>query len=174
MTAAPTAMWSGCPEKPSGAKVMTTSGSSSLISSDASRTRICAVDLGEFAVWIVETSGLGQPQLVSGRIQLLRPDGCQGGPGRRAGVPDLAGAALGERDDADLGAGTRVLREGAAGAEGLVIGMGEDLPADAAADSRERVRSEAWATVRRDRQEGPSAEVVARQAARGRRRRPSM
>jgi hypothetical protein len=45
---------------------------------------------------------------------------------RTKSVPDLAGFALGKRDHTDLGAGTRVLGEGAASAEGLVIGMGED------------------------------------------------
>src|SRR6478735_11133996 len=37
-----------------------------------------AVDLGESAVWMVETSGLGEPELDSGRSELLLPHCSQG------------------------------------------------------------------------------------------------
>src|SRR6266545_8315474 len=48
------------------------------------------VDFGEPAIWIVETSRLGEPELLAGRIKLLLPDCCQGRSRRRARVPDLA------------------------------------------------------------------------------------
>jgi hypothetical protein len=84
------------------------------------------VDLRQAAVQIVETSRLDEPKLFPGRVELPLADCRQGRPRRRARVPDLAGSALGQRDHADLSAGTRVLREGTASAEGLIIWMGED------------------------------------------------
>src|SRR4051812_32691327 len=70
-----------------------------------------AVDFGEPAIWKLETSRLDEPELGSGRIKFPLPNCCQGRPGRRARVPDLAGSALGKRDHTDLSAGTRVLGE---------------------------------------------------------------
>ena len=84
------------------------------------------VDVGEPAIRIVETSRLGESELFSGRSEFLLTNCSQGGSSRRAGVPDLAGFALGQRYHTDVGAGARVLGEGAADADGLVIGMGED------------------------------------------------
>src|SRR4051812_47770040 len=72
------------------------------------------VHLRQAAVWIVQTSCLDEPELFPGRLEFLLTNCSQGGPGRRARVPDLAGLALGKRDHPDLGAGTRVLGEGAA------------------------------------------------------------
>jgi hypothetical protein len=84
------------------------------------------VDAGEIAVRMVEASRPGEPELLARRLEFPLPHCSQGGPGRGAGVPDLAGSALGQRDDADLGAGARVLGQRAAGTDRLVVRMGED------------------------------------------------
>src|SRR5919197_3000279 len=84
------------------------------------------LDVCQLAVWVVKTSGLGEPQMLTRSVQLALPGCCQRRPGRRASVPDLAGSPLGQTHDPHVSPSTRVLGQGPARAESFVVRVRED------------------------------------------------
>ena len=84
-----------------------------------------SVEIGEGAVDVIEAADLLHAQVAARASQLLLADRPEGRPGGRRGVADLAGLAPGGRHDHRLGAGFDGGGDRAAGAEDLVVRVGE-------------------------------------------------
>src|SRR3954453_17269082 len=67
------------------------------------------VDVCQFAVWVVKTSGLGERQMLTRSPQLSYPGCCQGRPGRRASRPGSGRLPLGQTHHPHVSPSTRVL-----------------------------------------------------------------